>query len=147
VEHGDFCVKIHVRSKQDGFEWIFVSVYGAAQDARKPEFLSELVRICDTESLPILLAGDFNILRSPEEKSNDAFNPRWPFMFNAIIESLNLREIVLSGRQFTWANMRAIPTYEKLDHMLASVEWEQKFPLVSVESFISIRVRSHSVAY
>jgi hypothetical protein len=124
VEHGDFCVKIHVRSKQDGFEWIFVSVYGAAQDARKPEFLSELVRICDIESLPILLAGDFNILRSPEEKSNDAFNPRWPFMFNAIIESLNLREIVLSGRQFTWANRRAIPTYEKLDRVLARMEWE-----------------------
>jgi hypothetical protein len=101
VENGDFCVKIHVRSKHDGFEWILVSVYGAAQDTRKPEFLSELVRLCDTENLPILVAGDFNILRKPEEKSSDNFNPRWPFMFNAIIESLNLREIVLSGRQYT----------------------------------------------
>jgi hypothetical protein len=109
-------------------------VYGAAQDARKSEFLSELVRICDTESLPILLAGDFNIFRKPEEKSNDNFSPRWPFMFNAIIENLNLREIALSGRQHTWANRRVIPTYEKLDRVLASVEWKQKFPLVSVRA-------------
>jgi hypothetical protein len=45
-----------------------------------------------------------------------------------------LREIVLSGRQFTWANRRENPTYEKLDRVLASVEWEQKFPLVSARA-------------
>ena len=55
-------------------------------------------------------------------------------MFNAIIESLDLREIILSGRQFTWTNRRDTPTYEKLDRILASVEWEQKFPLVSVRA-------------
>ena len=51
-------------------------------------------------------------------------------MFNMIIESLNLREIELTGRQFTWANSLPVPTYEKLDRVLASVEWEQKYPLV-----------------
>jgi endonuclease/exonuclease/phosphatase family metal-dependent hydrolase len=109
-----------------------VSVYGAAEDSRKPEFLSELVRICDNETLPLLLAGDFNILRRPEDKSNNNFNPRWPFMFNAIIENLNLKEIVLSVRQYTWASRQTSPTFENLDRVLASVEWEQKYPLVSV---------------
>ena len=56
------------------------------------------------------------------------------FCLNAIIESLNLREIVLSGRQFTWASRRENPTFEKLDRVLASVDWEQKFPLVSVRA-------------
>jgi hypothetical protein len=78
------------------------------------------------------VAGDFNILRKPEEKSNNNFNPRWPFIFNAIIESLNLREIALSDRHFTWASRRENPTFEKLDRVLASVEWELKFPLVVV---------------
>jgi hypothetical protein len=55
-------------------------------------------------------------------------------MFNAILESRDLPEIALSGRQFTWENHREIPTYEKLDRVLASVEWEQKFPLVSVRA-------------
>ena len=40
----------------------------------------------------------------------------------------------MSGRQFTWASRRATPTFEKLDRFLASVEWEQKFPLVSVHA-------------
>jgi endonuclease/exonuclease/phosphatase family metal-dependent hydrolase len=90
--------------------------------------------MCEVESLPMLLAGDFNILRRKEDKNNKNFNPHWPFVFNAIIESLNLREIALSGRQYTWANRRDNSTYEKLDRVLATVEWEQKFPLVTVRA-------------
>jgi hypothetical protein len=134
VTTGDFYVKIHLRSKIDGFEWVFLPVYGAAQDSHKPEFLSELVRMCEAEPLLKLLGGDFNIMRRPEDKNNANFNPRWPCIFNAIIDHLDLREIALSGRQFTWANRRTIPTFEKLDRVLASVDWEQKFPMVSVRA-------------
>ena len=101
VDSGDFCVKLSLKSKGNGFEWVLVPVYGAAQDSHKHAFLSEIVRICEAESLPMVLAGDFNLLRKPEEKSNDNYNPRWPFIFNAIIDNLNLREINMSGRQFT----------------------------------------------
>ena len=68
VSHGDRCVKIKLRSKFHGFEWALISVYGAAQDDKKHEFLAELVRICDNESLPLLVGGDFNIIRRKEEK-------------------------------------------------------------------------------
>jgi hypothetical protein len=34
----------------------------AAQDDKKPEFLSELVCTCDGETLSLLLGGDFNII-------------------------------------------------------------------------------------
>jgi hypothetical protein len=87
-----------------------------------------------SESLPLLVGGDFNIIRRREEKNNENFNPRWPFIFNAIIESLDLRELALSGRQFMWANRRENQTFEKLDRILMSVEWEQKFPLASVHA-------------
>jgi exonuclease III len=102
-----------VKSKIDEFELLLVPVYGVAQDKFKHDFLADLVRMCDSETLPILLAGDFNILRRPGEKSNHNFNPRWSFVFNAVIENLNLREIALSGRQFTWASRRENSTYKK----------------------------------
>jgi hypothetical protein len=79
-----------------------VPVYGAAQDEKNPEFLSKLVCTCDNETLPLLIGGYFNIIQHKEEKNNNNFNTRWPFLFNAIIESLDLREIALSGRQFTF---------------------------------------------
>jgi hypothetical protein len=40
----------------------------------------------------------------------------------------------MSGRKFTWANSRQVPTYEKLDRVLVSTDWEQKFPLATVEA-------------
>jgi hypothetical protein len=83
-----------------------MAVYGAAQEANKQPFLAKLVRICDDTTLPILVGGDFNIIREPHEKKNNYYDAQWPFVFNAIIESLNLREIVLSGRQFTLASHR-----------------------------------------
>jgi hypothetical protein len=43
VESWDFCVKLFVKSKLDGFEWIIVVVYGATQETLKPDFLAELV--------------------------------------------------------------------------------------------------------
>jgi exonuclease III len=98
ADYGDFLVRLNLRSKKDGFEWSFVAVYGAAQEAQKPAFLAELVRICDSPGTPMIVGGDFNILRSPREKSSGNYNAKWPFIFNAIIGSLNLRELILSGR-------------------------------------------------
>ena len=66
-------------------------------------FLADLVCICGSEQLPILVEGDFNIIRRREGKNNDNFDGRWSFIFNTIIESLDLREIELSGRKLTWA--------------------------------------------
>ena len=130
----DFCVKLHLRSKVDGFRWALVVVYGAAQDNKKPEFLAELVRICEGVTVPLLVGGDFNIIRRQNEKNNDNFNARWPTIFNAIIESLNLKDLRLSGRQYTWTSRRDTPTLEQLDRYLASVDWEQKYPLVTVQA-------------
>jgi hypothetical protein len=73
-------------------------------------------------------------MRHSKEKNKNNFNPRWPFLFNAVIDSFDLREIELSGRQFTWANSLPDPTYEKLDRVLMSTEWELKYPLVTVRA-------------
>jgi hypothetical protein len=134
VDTCDFYVKLFVKTKSDGFEWILVGVYGAAQDALIPDFQIEIFRICESENLPMLVGGDFNIIRRPKEKNNDNFNASWPFIFNEIIETLDLRDVIMSGRQFTWASRREIPIYEKLDRVLTNVEWEQKFPLVIVRA-------------
>jgi hypothetical protein len=134
VEDGDFFVKFRVRDRKDDFKWVLVAVYGAAQPEFKESFLTELVQACRGECLPLCIGGDFNIIRSSSEKNNDRFDERWPFLFNTVIDSLDLREIEISGRRFTWANSRRIPTYERLDRVLVSTEWEQQYPLVTVEA-------------
>ena len=64
-----------------------MAVYGAAQPELKVEFLADLVRICGSEQLPILVGGDFNIIRRREEKNNDNFDGRWSFMFIPLLQA------------------------------------------------------------
>jgi hypothetical protein len=72
------------------------------------------------------------MLRNPSEKNKDSYEHWWPFLFNSVIDGLNIWELELSGRIFTWANSLPNPTHEKLDRILVSTEWEYKFPLTSV---------------
>jgi len=99
-----------------------MAVYGPAQEEFKTPFLTELVRACQQNPLPTLIGGDFNIMRNSREKNNDRFSDRWPFLFIAVIDSFDLREIDLIGRQFTWANSLPHPTYEKLDRVLMTTK-------------------------
>jgi hypothetical protein len=75
-------------------------------------FLLNSPYTCSKENLPFLVGGDFNIMRKPEDKSCGDFDTKWPSLFNAVIESLYLREIVMTAGDN--------PTYEKLDRVLAS---------------------------
>lgn len=45
IVFGDFTIKFRVRSKEDGFLWALVAVYGAAQPELKMDFLADLIRI------------------------------------------------------------------------------------------------------
>ena len=92
VEIGDFYVKFLLTTKSDGFKWALMAVYGAAQQGMKGEFLVELVKVCSScANMPLMVGGDFNIIRNPSEKNNNRYNDTCPRLFNAVIETLNLR--------------------------------------------------------
>lgn len=102
-------MKVHLKNKCDGFKWVLMAVYGAAQPEHKDSFLTEFVRACSIQNKPLVVGGDFSIIRNLSEKNNDRYNNRWPLLFNACIDTLNLREIVMTVRHFTWANSAEIP--------------------------------------
>jgi hypothetical protein len=133
IDEGDFYVKITLRYKSTDFKFVLYSIYGPAQSQNKGAFLAELTNTCSKENLPFLIGGDFNIMRKPEDKSCGDFDTKWTSLFNVAIESLDLREIVMIGRQYTWVGAGNNATYEKLDRVLASTEWEINFPLAKVE--------------
>ena len=131
---GDFFIRFKLRHKEDDFKFNLISIYGPAQLDLKSHFLSELVRVCSKETVPIIIGGDFNIIRSPDEKNNENYNDRWPFLFNAVIDTLSLRELEMAGRKFTWANHLQNQTFEKLDRILVCTEFESKYLLTTVHA-------------
>jgi hypothetical protein len=102
-----------------------VPIFGATQDSQYAKFLSKLVGTCESESLPMLVGENYNIIGNIIGKNNDNFSAcGWAFCFSLIMESLYLRKIVLTGREFTWANHKETPTYEKLDIIHVNVKRE-----------------------
>ena len=73
--------------------------------------------------------GDFNLIRSPDDKSSGNVDVPRMQMFNDCIADLALREITRVGARYTWSNNRIEPTRSVLDRVLVSVEWEIAFPL------------------
>jgi hypothetical protein len=85
------------------------------------------------------------LLRFCHEKSKCRFDSHWPLLFNAVIDSLDLREVSIVGRQFTWINNLPDPTYKKLDRVLMDTNWLDKYPLVMVRALERIeRLSDHA---
>jgi hypothetical protein len=60
---GDYHIKLHIRNRDDNFTWSLVAVYGTAQEEFKADFLRELVNLAKGNPYPILIGGDFDLLR------------------------------------------------------------------------------------
>jgi hypothetical protein len=50
-------------------KWNPVIIYVAVQLEDKEEFLAELGNVCSDQSLPLLIGGNFNIIRFSSEKT------------------------------------------------------------------------------
>jgi hypothetical protein len=134
IEEGVFFIRFKLRLREDDFMFTLISVYGPAQLDQKSHFLSEVVRVCSKEAVPIVIGGDINIIRRPHEKTNDNYNDRWSFLFNDVIDSLNLKEIEMTGSPNIGGNHLPIQTFGKLDRILVCTDFESKYPLTSVHA-------------
>ena len=75
------------------------------------------------------MAGDFNLILDPADKNNARINRRNMNRFRRLVDSLELRDIHLHGRTYTWSNECTNPTLVKLDRILTTVDWEELYPL------------------
>jgi exonuclease III len=112
----------------DGPLWRFIGVYKPHQDSLKSAFLQELRDIRNTCVGPWIVACDFNQIFKSDDKNNSNINRSSLGNFRGLIGSLDLKEVPLNGRRFTWSNQRAVPTLVKLDHVFCSTCWEEAFP-------------------
>ena len=62
-----------------------------------------------------LVVGDFNFMRSLENRNLPRGDLNDIFIFNEIIAHLGLLELPLKGRSYTWSNMQDNPLLEQLD--------------------------------
>jgi len=80
--------------------------------------------------------GDCNLIRRPEDRNKEGADVREMFLFNEAISVLDLVEIPLLGRHYTWTNKQAEPLLERLDWFFSSPSWTLNYPNTVVKSLI-----------
>jgi hypothetical protein len=68
--------------KKSGFNWKLVVVYGSPYEDGKQSFIDELHEVMSSWQGPIVIGGDFNLVRTSHDKSNGVINHRWADAFN-----------------------------------------------------------------
>ena len=99
--------------------WSLATVYGPVEENLKLEFLNELREIhvdCDG---PLLIHGDFNLIYQATDKSNDRLNLRSMHRFRRALDDMQVDELYLHVRLYTWSNERQRPTMEHIDRAFA----------------------------
>jgi hypothetical protein len=140
---GYFMLQMNLWDKTNKIKWNILVVYGAAHDKQKLDFLSELSSFCSRNSDPILIGGDFNIIRFAHVRNRHTGVQRFSDLFNTLVDFHELKEIEMSGGTYSLSNDQEIPTLGKLDRILVSKDWEELFPHVCVRK-LPREVSDHS---
>lgn len=111
-----------------GIQWWCTTVYGPNDDTQKVQFLDELRAVRAACVGPWMIAGDFNLIYRAEDKNNSNLDRAMMGHFKRAINDLELKEVDLLGRRFTWSNEREVPTLVRLDRVFCTSEWELAFP-------------------
>jgi hypothetical protein len=76
--------------------------------------------------LPWLIIGDFNVLHSQQDTTGRLRRTGPMRDFNDLIDELNLLEVPLQGRKYTYSNHQPNPILTKLDRVFLSIEWNNR---------------------
>lgn len=80
------------------------------------------------------MGGDFNITRLASERREKDRSYKDGEDFNDFISQLDLIDMPLADRLFTWSNMRLNSVMAKLDRVFVFENWDVKFSLAEIRS-------------
>ncbi|KAK1666249.1 hypothetical protein QYE76_054408 [Lolium multiflorum] len=109
VDMGQFYLSTSILHRMSRRIMTIVGVYGPADHGRSSAFLEEVSAKVARTNTPLLMGGDFNLIRAACDKNNDHLNWRLMDLFNEHIAAWALREIPRSGARFTWTNRQINP--------------------------------------
>ncbi|CAM0950375.1 unnamed protein product [Alopecurus aequalis] len=107
---------------QNDASFNLVIVYGPQGDDEKLSFLLDLKNLYEQQ-----LTADI-VIASAQDKNNARINRRCLSAFRSFINELQLKDLYLHGRRYTWSNEQRQATMVKLDRVLFNEEWDTLFP-------------------
>ena len=121
-------IRINFTSTHNNVSWTIVTVYGPCRGLDRDIFVRWLYDIDIPSHEYWLIVGDFNFIRSVDNRNKPGADMNDIFIFNEIISHLSLVELPLKGRALTWSNIQDQPLLEQLDCFFTSPNWTLLFP-------------------
>ena len=106
IAHEDFALVTWFQSTQSAHFWTLVNVYGPCQGVNRVNFINWLMALNIPSNEDWLLVGDFNFIRSPDNRNKPGGSYSDMITFNDFIRSQALIELPIKGREYTWSNMQ-----------------------------------------
>ncbi|GKB47601.1 RNA-directed DNA polymerase, eukaryota [Tanacetum coccineum] len=147
VWNPDIFVKINI-VQGDGFlaivgKWkgvdnlcILVNIYAPQDRLSKLSLWKNLWKLRWSIDGTWIFFGDFNEVRSSEERMSSAFYPSMAANFNNFIHDSDLVDFQIGGRKFTYINSDA-SKLSKIDRFLASSSFSEIWPIAHVTALPS----------
>jgi exonuclease III len=124
VECTDYAITTEVYDCATNASWAITGVYGPQDDFEKKMFLRHLRRIKQLAKPQWLLIGDFNVIYQAQDKNNNRLNRRLIMRVRRTLNSLEVKEVDLVGKQYTSSNNQDSPTLTRIDRAFFSIAWE-----------------------
>ena len=104
-----FALVVEFTSNQSSSKWKLINVYGPCQGDQRVSFTKWLFDIDIPASKDWYLLGDFNYIRSSDNRNKLGGDIHDMFSSNNFICEQRLMELPTKGRNFTWSNMQKKP--------------------------------------
>jgi hypothetical protein len=129
-----YTITAKLRSTTSNLDFTITNAYGPSDHTLSNAFLQHLQELPMVIQGPWIVLGDFNLVRCAADKNNRQFNAPLATAFNDTIDQLNLSEVDLGDRLYTWSNRQANPILAKLDRVFSNNELNLAFPLATLSS-------------
>ncbi|WVZ92280.1 hypothetical protein U9M48_038358 [Paspalum notatum var. saurae] len=139
VEITQHTVSVEIQNKADNDTWSLTGVYGPQGDSEKIQFLAEIKDVKQRRLPKWTIMGDFNLIFRAEDKNNSRINRRLMGSFKSVLDELELKEIKLHGRKFTWSSETTY--WVQLNGFLEVVQQSWSKPIVSRDPVRALHIK------
>lgn len=114
---------------KQSFECVIVNIYAPNNVRSRGQLWEVLGRLKSYFHKPWCIVGDFNEIRFLNERRGCLRRDKGMIEFNEFIERMELVDLPLLGRGFTWCNSVEGDTWSRIDRFLLDSLWLEKFSL------------------
>jgi hypothetical protein len=105
ISQSRFQITVEFLCNVSSTRWTLTNVYGLAHNDHRNEFIDWLVNVDITQMKYRIMAAEFNFIRDPQDRNKPSGDINNIMLFSSAIQALDLEEIPLKGRSYTWSNM------------------------------------------